>query len=81
MYSHQDDPKKLIKTYSELNILQAIHMAKHPSVHAKVNIACDKETELGNMLFHRNQYTNHSLPNEVRAVLEVGGNEIFQDCF
>ena len=41
-----------MKNNLELNLLQVIHMAKHPSEHVKVNIACDKEPELGHTLFH-----------------------------
>ena len=51
-------------------------MAKHPSVHAKVNIACDKDAEAGHIIFHGKQSKNSIFPNEVGAVLEVGGQLI-----
>ena len=56
MYSHQDDPIKLMKIHPDLNLAQAKHMAKHPSVHAKVNIACDREAERGHTLFHGKKF-------------------------
>lgn len=52
-------------------------MAKHPSVHAKVNIACDREAERGNTLFQGKQSVHPITPNEVGAVLEVKGKPVF----
>ena len=69
VYSHQNIPKKLMKIHPDITILQAIEMAKHPSVHAKVNIACDKEAEAGHIIFHGKQSENYNVPNEVGAVL------------
>ena len=54
VYSHQDDPQKMMKIHPDLTMKQATHMVKHPSVHAKVNIACDKEAETGHVQFRRN---------------------------
>ena len=34
VYSNQDNPHKLMKIQPEINIIQAIHMANNPSVHA-----------------------------------------------
>ena len=54
-------------------------MAKHSSVHAKVNIACDREAERGHILFQGKQTVNPIIPNEVGAVLEVEGKHIFRN--
>jgi len=54
------------------------HMSKHQSVHSKVNITCDKEAEAGHIIFHGKQSNNPILPNEVGAVLKVGGQDIFR---
>ena len=34
VYSQQDDPIKLMKIHSDLNLAQAKHMTKHPNVHS-----------------------------------------------
>ena len=54
-------------------------MAKHPSVHEKVNIACDREAERGHILFKGKQTVNPIIPNEVGAVLEVEGKHVFRN--
>ena len=54
-------------------------MAKKPSVHAHVNIACDKEAERGYELFHGQHSVNPIIPNEVGAVLEIEGNKLFRN--
>ena len=79
VYSHQDDSIKLMKIHLDLNLAQAKHMAKHSSVYAKVNIACDKEAERGHTLFHGKQNNNPIIPNKVGAVLEVEGKHIFRN--
>ena len=43
-----------------------------------MKIACDEEAEAGYILFHRKQTNNPIIPNEVGAVLEVGGQEIYR---
>ena len=55
VYSHQNIPKKRMKIHPGITVSQAIQIAKHPSVHAKVNIACDKEAEAGHIIFHGKQ--------------------------
>ena len=67
-----------MKIHPDVNLVQAIHMAKHPSVHAKVNIACDREAERGHTLFHGQQVSNPIIPNEVGAVLEVKVNRFLE---
>ena len=47
VYSHQDDPAKLMKIDPLLTFVEAIRKAKNPSVQALVNIACDKEATRG----------------------------------
>ena len=79
MYSYQEDPIKLMKLHPEINLVQAIHMAKHPSVHVKISIVCDREIERGHTLFQGKQTVNPIIPNEVGAVLEVEGKHVFRN--
>ena len=68
-----------MKIHPELNLIQAIYMVKHPSVHAKVNIACDREAEIGRTIFQGKQTINPTIPNKVGVVLEVEGKQVFRN--
>lgn len=78
MYSHQDDPAKLMKINPALTWTEAKLKVQNPSVHAKLNIACDREAELGRKIFGGRQRSNMTLPDEVGVVLKIGGRHIFR---
>ena len=78
VYSHQDDPVKLIKINSSLTWAEAKQKAHNPSVHAQLNIACDREAEFGRTIFGGRQRPNMIIPHEIGAVLEIGGRHIFR---
>ena len=54
-------------------------MEKYSNVHAKFNIACDREGERGHILFHGKQISISIIPNEVGAVLKVESKKIFRN--
>ena len=78
VYSHQDDPVKLMKINPSLTWAEAKLKAQTPSVHAQLNIACDREAEAGRAIFGGFQRTNMITPDETGAVLEIGGRHIFR---
>ena len=78
VYSHQDDPVKLMKIDPLLTYAEAIQQAKNTSAQALVNIACDKEATQGQEIFRGKQRENGILPVEVGAVLTIGGKYIFR---
>ena len=78
VYSHQDDPAKLMKIDPHLSFKEAIEKAKNPSTQAQVNIACDEEATRGQEIFKGRQKDNGILPDEVGAVLTIEGTQIFR---
>ena len=78
VYSHQDDPVKLMKIDPQLSYKEAIEKAKKPSVQAQVNMVCDKEATRGQEIFRDRQKENGILPDEVGAVLTIEGKQIFR---
>ena len=79
VYSHQDDPQKLIKINKDLHLAEATKRAKSPSPEALLNIACDKAAERGREILAGMPRINPITPKEAQVVLNIGGTHIYRN--
>ena len=79
VYSHQDDPLKLMKIHRNMTLAEATIKAKSPNSEALINIACDKAAERGREILAGMPKTNPLTPKEVQVVLDIGGTHIYRN--
>ena len=71
VYSHQDDPQKLMMMNKNLTLAEARKQAKSPNPEALLNIACDKAAERGGETLAGMPRTNPITPKEAQVVLDI----------
>ena len=80
VYSHQDDPLKVLKIHrGTITLQQAKEKAANPGKIALLNIACDKAANRGWTDCQVEQSNNPILPKELRVALDIKGTFVFRN--
>ena len=79
IYSHKDDPLKIMKIHKTMTIEKATIQAKSPSPEALLNIAHEKAAEKEHQTLKGVPRTKPILTKEVQITLDIGETCIFRD--